>query len=258
LVALLVGLTLAKLLPADIATELVEPGHIAVFFGGTGVLFGALTVAFALAIRLIHGKRFRDVAGVWRWTLVMRGAALWLAVCILAAIGDYLIEPHGFRLTASGATLTLVIWVLPSLAVQTFAEEFIFRGYLTQALFLATRRPLVTAMLSGLAFALLHIPNGWPQAASAAAFGAVTALIAIRTGGIAFTFGLHLANNVFGAVIVVSANDVFRGAPALVTQSTPDLMWLDAAVPMLAFAAALWVVGVRPGWAAARVSPRPS
>ena len=257
LLALMVGLTVARMLPADIATELVQPSHIEVFFGGTGVLFGALAVAFALAIRLIHGKRFSDVVGEWRWNLVARGAGLWLAVCILAGAADYLIEPRGFRLTASSATLTLAAWVLPSLAIQTFTEELIFRGYVTQALFLATRRPLVAALLSGLLFAVLHIPNGWPQAASAAIFGVVTALIAIRTAGIAFTFGLHLVNNIFGAVVVVSANDVFRGAPALVTQSTPNLMWLDAAVPLVATAVALWVAGVRPGWAVARVSPRP-
>jgi membrane protease YdiL (CAAX protease family) len=98
-------------------------------------------------------------------------------------------------------------------------------------------------MLSGLAFATLHIPNGWPQAASAAAFGVITALIAMRTVGIAFTFGLHLVNNLFGAVIVVSANDVFRGSPALFTQATPHLMWLDAAVPFIAMVAALWLSG---------------
>jgi membrane protease YdiL (CAAX protease family) len=229
-----------------------------VFFGGAGLGFGALTLAFALAIRLIHGKRFADVVGAWRWSLVARGATLWLAVSVIAGVVDYLLEPHGFRLTASGATLTLAFWALPSLAIQTFAEEFVFRGYLTQALLLLTRRPIVTALASGLLFGMLHIFNGWPQAASATVFGVVTALIAIRTGGIAFTFGLHVANNVFLAVIVVSANDVFRGAPGLITQSTPNLMWVDSVVPFVAFAAALWVAGVRPGWAAETVSRRPS
>jgi membrane protease YdiL (CAAX protease family) len=183
---------------------------------------------------------------------------LWLAVCVLAAIGDFLIEPRGFGFTASGRTVTLMLWAVHALAIQTFAEEFVFRGYLTQALFLATRRPFLTALASGAIFGALHIPNGWPQAASAVMFGVVTALIAIRTGGIAFTFGLHLVNNLFGAFVVVSANDVFRGSPALITQSTPNLMWLDAFVPLVAMAAALWVAGVRPRWTLARANPRPS
>ena len=211
------------------------------FYGGAGVIFGGFLAAFALAIFIVHNKSLGDIVGAWDWSLMARGAAIWLAFCALAAGIDYLIEPRGFRLTASAATASLALWALPSLAVQTFAEEFVFRGYLTQALLLVTRRPLVASVVSGLIFASLHIPNGWPSAASAVAFGTVTSLIAIRTGGIAFTYGLHLVNNLFGAVIVVSTNDVFKGSPALVTQATQNLIWLDAGVPFLVLGAALWV-----------------
>jgi hypothetical protein len=258
IVAGFVVLILARLDPTRLAQDLTRPTDIAVFFGGTAVLFGLLLVAFALAIRLVHGKRFGDITGQWDWRLTLRGAAIWLVVCVVAGLADYLIEPNGFSYTARAATLTLTLWAAPSLILQTFTEEFIFRGYITQGLFLATRRPLVTAIVSGLLFAALHIPNGWPQAANAAAFGAVTALIAVRTGSIAFTFGLHVVNNLFGALILVSANDVFRGSPALFTQATPNLMWLDAAVPFVALIAALWFAGVRPPWASREVSPRPS
>lgn len=246
---------LAGAVPADMSQELTQPKHIAGFYGGTGLLFGALLVAMAVAVRLLHGKRPGDIVGVWSWRRLATGAGVWLAICIIAGGVDYLIQPAGFSATASAATATLALWAVPSLIVQTFTEEFIFRGYVTQALLLATRRPMVAAVLSGLAFAALHIPNGWPQAASAAAFGMITALIAMRTAGIAFTFGLHLVNNLFGAVIVVSANDVFRGSPALITQTTPQLMWLDAAVPFVALLAALWISGALRLQA---VSPRPS
>lgn len=254
-VVLFIPAEIAGLVPPAFAAELTEPTHIQVFYGGTGVLFGILLAGFVLAIRLVHAKRFGDITGAWNWRLMARGAVIWLAVCALAAGADYLIEPRGFRVSASAATATLAFWALPSLAIQTFAEEFVFRGYLTQALLLATRRPLVASVVSGLIFASLHIPNGWPQAASAAAFGTVTALIAIRTGSIAFTYGLHLVNNLFGALIVVSANDVFKGSPALLTQATPNLMWLDAGVPVLALAAALWVASVRPAWLTASLRP---
>jgi membrane protease YdiL (CAAX protease family) len=117
--------------------------------------------------------------------------------------------------------------------VQTLTEEWIFRGWLTQALLLATKRPAPTALLSGVLFAALHIPNGWPQAASALVFGVVTALIAMRTGGIAFTWGMHVVNNLFGAAVVVSANDVFKGAAGLITQNTPRLQWADVAAELI-------------------------
>jgi membrane protease YdiL (CAAX protease family) len=171
------------------------------------------------------------------------GAGFWLAVQIAATLLDYLIAPRGFRITATGATAALAASAFLGLAIQTFAEEFVFRGYITQGLLLAIRRPGVTAVVSGLLFGSLHIPNGWPQPLGATIFGVITALIAIRTGGIAFTAGLHLVNNLFGAVVVVSATDVFKGSPGLVSQATPQLMWWDVGVTALALAGTLWIVG---------------
>jgi hypothetical protein len=107
---------------------------------------------------------------------------------------------------------------------------------------LATRRPLAAATLSGLLFGALHAPNGPPQAIGAAAFGTATALVTIRTGSIAFSYGLHLANNVFGAVLVVSAGDVFSGSPALATQNTPQLMWWDLGATIVALVAVAGLV----------------
>ena len=135
--------------------------------------------------------------------------------------------------------------------MQTFAEEFVFRGFASQGLLLATRRVLPTALISGLLFGALHIPNGPSQAVSATIFGIVLSVIAIRTGGIAFTYGLHLVNNLFGAVVVASNNDAFHGSPALFSQNTPQLMWWDTAIGVAALVAvAVLVLRRRPDDAA--------
>jgi len=81
---------------------------------------------------------------------------------------------------------------------------------------------------------------------NAVVFGIVCAMIAMRTGGLALTFGLHLANNYFGAVIVVSGNDVFRGSPGIITQTTPQLVWWDLCLGLLVLAGALWLIFRRP------------
>jgi membrane protease YdiL (CAAX protease family) len=94
-------------------------------------------------------------------------------------------------------------------------------------------------------FGSLHIPNGYAQAFAAAALGIVASLIAIRTGGIAFTFGMHLINNLFGAVVVVSADDVFKGLPALITQNTPFLTWWDSGVELVLLVSVGWFVLTR-------------
>lgn len=236
-------LTVADVLPDDFETRIIDPSEPIAFFLANGVLFGLLIAGLAVAARLIHAKRFTDLLGAWRWPVFWRGLAVWLVVLVAAVLIDFAIAPQGFRVSADGRTAALVAVALPALAVQTFAEEFVFRGYVTQGLLLATRRVLPAALISGLLFGALHIPNGTPQAVSATAFGIVMAFIAIRTGSIAFTSGLHLANNAFGAIVVVSGGDVFRNTPGLFTQTTPHLMWWDTAVGVVGLVAVAVLVG---------------
>ena len=236
----LAALMFAGATPKTLTDALTRPDNPLLFFPANGLVFGAVLLGFIGAARLIQAKRFADIIGLWRWRSAAVGAGLWLSVLVAGTLIDYAISPSGFAITASGATVPLALAALFGLTIQTFAEEFIFRGYLTQGLMLATRRPIVAALLSGALFGALHIPNGTPQALQATAFGVVTALIAIRTGGIAFGYGLHLVNNLFGAVVVVSADDVFKGAPGLLAQHTPRLMGWDVAFDVAALLLALW------------------
>ncbi|MGH7023325.1 MAG: lysostaphin resistance A-like protein [Caulobacteraceae bacterium] len=246
IVAVYVPVFVAHLLPADFQADAVDPSHPAYFYGFTGAVFAVLLGSLALAARVVQGKRFGDIVGAWRWRQFAAGAGLWIGVCIVSTLIDYFAQPSGFRLTLGPPTLGLAVIAVPALGVQTFCEEFIFRGYATQGLYLATKRPLVAALISGLIFASMHIPNGWPQAAGALVFGVVTALIFMRTGNLAFTYGLHLVNNLFGGIVVVSAGDVLHGSPGVFTQSTPSLVWLDLLASFVAFALAWWLVARTP------------
>jgi membrane protease YdiL (CAAX protease family) len=241
-VVIVVGLLVTHLMPRDVALELTKPSHPVLFFGANGLAFATIVLGLVVAMRLIQRKRFVDVIGQWRWRLFAIGLGLWTACLVGTTLVDFLLRPGGFRWSATAATPGLAVAALIGLGVQTFAEEFVFRGYLTQGLLLATKRPLVASVLSGLLFGALHIPNGVPQALNAVLFGMVAAFMAIRTGGIAFTWGLHLINNLFGAVFVVSASDVFNGTPGLVTQSTPNLIWLDLISGVAVLAIPLWFV----------------
>lgn len=231
-------LQMTHLLPADVTGQIQHPDRPSAFFLFTGTVFGLLVAGFVLALGWFHGKRFADVLGDWSLGAVLKGFGIWTIALVITALIDFAIAPSGFSVTATAQTPILAVSALAGLAVQTFAEEFIFRGYITQGLLLAIRRPVPAAIVSGLLFGALHIPNGAPQAVSATAFGIVLALLAIRMGGIAFTWGLHMANNLFAAVVLVSSGDAFRGTPGLFSQDTPHLMWWDTGLG----AAALVVV----------------
>lgn len=235
---------------------LVAPSHPVVFFLGNGLVFGALLAAFAVAVRLIQAKRFGEVAGAWRWRLFAVGAATWLAISLAGALADLAMDRHAFTLTLSPATGPMALAAAVGLGLQTLTEEWVFRGWLTQGLFLAFgRRALPAAVVSGLMFGALHIPNGWPQAAGAVVFGVAAALIAVRTGGVAFTYGLHLVNNLFGAVVIVSASDVFNGAPAIFTEHAVRLAWADVAFEAVGVALAAAVAWRATRWAGGWAAP---
>ena len=229
-VLLVFALQMARVLPPDFAQDLQDAGKPNIFYPANGAMFGLLLLGFVFAAGWVHGKRFVDIIGLWSWRRFGQGVALWTAALVAATAIDFLIAPKGFQVTANGQTLQLAVVALGALAIQTFTEEFVFRGYLTQGLLLATKRTVPTVLISGVLFGALHIPNGVPQAISATLFGVALALLAIRTGGLAFGYGLHLANNVFGAVVLVSSGDAFRGSPGVLTQNTPQLMWWDVAM----------------------------
>jgi membrane protease YdiL (CAAX protease family) len=245
-----VVLMLAHILPPDLAAQMQHPQSVAPFFLGIAANFGALTVSLMLVMAAVHRKHPSDVIGQWRWSYFAWGAGCWLLVQLVLSLIDLLIAPHGFSLSAGQGTFPLAAVALFGILVQAFSEEFIFRGYVTQGLLLAIKRPLPATVVSGLLFGSVHIVNGIPQALNAVVFGIVCALIALRTGGIALTFGLHLANNYFGAVVVVSGADVFKGSPGLVTQSTPSLVWWDLALGIVVLLAALWLIFKRPYFSA--------
>ena len=101
----------------------------------------------------------------------------------------------------------------------------------------------------------MHIPNGWPQFANAVLFGVLTALIAIRTGGIAFTYGMHLVNNLFRRDRRWSRRTTCsRARPASSPSTTPGLLWWDVASGVVPLAIPA-LAGAQP---AGRVSARGS
>lgn len=222
-----------------------DPAQPLWFFSIIAVMFAAWLAGIWSGAWIFNKKPARDFLAEWRWPLFFAGAAIWLAVIVGDAVLDYVLKPSGFALKMS-LTPAVVAAVTLSIAVQTFTEEFVFRGYATQGFLHLVKRPVPAAILSGLLFGACHIPNGWIQAINAAVLGVALALIAIKTGSLAFGYGLHLVNNLFGALIVVSADDVFKGAPGLFAQSTPSLDRLDLSVSVLALAVLAFVFGRRP------------
>jgi uncharacterized protein len=243
-----IGLAVAGGVTLDHLLNLIEkPSDPIGFFLMTGALFGCFAAGLWLMAWAIQGKRFGDLIGRWRWGAFGAGALVWLVLMVVSSALDWLLQPKGFTVSLSSATTSLAVVAVLGLTVQTFTEEFIFRGWLTQGWLLATKNPIAAAILSGLMFGSVHLsnPDGLISAASATVFGIAASLITIRIGSLSFAYGMHLVNNVWGAVVVVQSNDVFKGAPAIFSQHTTGLDWSDVGIEAVCLALVTTLVYVR-------------
>jgi uncharacterized protein len=264
-VVILAGLVLAIVLGAVLALALAWTGLLGPqglgalqLSKGAGPSFPIIVVNFAPLLfgfwassRWVQGKRLGDIVGLWRWSLTAKGAGVWAVVVAVGALADYALHPSDFSLSADSRTLPYALSLAPALALQTFTEEFVFRGVITQGLVRAFKRPAVACLISGLIFGAMHVLNGPFQAATATAFGVILAYMALRTGGLALGWGIHLANNLFAGIVVVSTGDVFTGAPGLIRQRASNLDGFDFAFSVAALLLVTWFLLRRAGPAAA-------
>ncbi|MFC9688802.1 CPBP family intramembrane glutamic endopeptidase [Kribbella sp. NPDC056951] len=191
------------------------------------VLLGVLTPFVALTAWMIQRRPAWSVASVLnkiRWG--------WLAWCCLPAVA-YVVAGTGFGLLVdqivppdeavvdTGAWVGFAKFVVPLILIvllvpfQAAAEEFIFRGWLIQAVGaygpdsvegrarwarVLFRTPWPGIVISAIAFASAHGYTGWAMA-DILLFAGVAGWLTVRTGGIEAAIALHVLNNLFAFLL---------------------------------------------------------
>lgn len=215
--ALLVLAGLSRLTgPAALSTETLgsSPGVMALLL----LSFGGLALGVWAAVRLLHRRSLGSVVGHGPTALrhFAAGAGLLLAVngLVMAAV---LILPGPDSALAPQPNLAPALWLawlplaLLGLAVQTGAEELVFRGYMQQQLAARFAHPLIWAGLPSIVFGLLHHDPGvmgantWAVVALTGIFGLMAADLTARSGTLGLAWGLHFANNLFALLLLAPA-----------------------------------------------------
>ena len=183
---------------------------------GPGVLLLTnLTLAAAIpvtgvAVLVCHQERIGwlcSVLGRIRWRLLAGWTALAVALMVVsAAVGVALPASAGGGLPAldpppAGQLAALAAVFLLTTPLQAAGEEFLFRGYLAQAIgsWLPPRVAalLVTAPITALLFAFAHgVQDPW-LFADRFGFGIAAAVLVWLTGGLEASIALHAVNNLF-------------------------------------------------------------
>ena len=167
-------------------------------------------------LRVLHGMRPRWLMSVlpgirWRFFLACLGLSV-VAIGAQLIVGSFLPgDPNDLGTGANPITGTLVamaVVVALTTPLQAMGEEYVFRGYLLQAVGSLTRRPWVAILVSGVLFALAHGIQNAPLFVDRFTFGVLAAYLVYRTGGLEAGIALHIWNNVIAFAFALFLGDI--------------------------------------------------
>jgi len=142
---------------------------------------------------------------------------LWTSFLVLITLLQYFISPNEFKI-AFNINSFIVLLLLASVLIplQTSFEEYLFRGYLMQALGLATKNKWFPLLFTSISFGLLHIANpevdayGMQMMFFYIGTGLFLGIITLMDDGLELALGFHAANNLVGSLLVTSKNSAFQ------------------------------------------------
>ena len=188
--------------------------------GPAALLYLNLTLGSAILVtwavmRWVHRMRPRWLTSVvpkMRWKLFF----IFVGISVVALVAQIIVslllpgdqeadlsaQVNDF--TATTALLGLI--VLLTTPFQAAGEEYVFRGYLMQALGSLTRNKWLTLLATSTLFAVAHGVQNFPLFFDRFMFGLIAGWLVIRTGGLEAGIAMHILNNflAFGYALTFS------------------------------------------------------
>ena len=199
-----------------------------------------------------------SVLGRLRWRLVLPSTWRALATLGVAVAAGLLIAVAAtdVEVTGPGSSFGwMLLVVLLTTPLQAAAEEYVFRGYLSQAIAGWIGRPRAGALVAGLVtatlFSLAHAPPDFQTFLYRFAIGLAFSAVVWLTGGLEAAIVLHAVNNV---VIFLLAGAL--GDRAAAAEPGGVVGWATSLLGMAGMAAFVaWVAVARRRWQPELLSP---
>ena len=188
--------------------------------GPASLLYLNLTLGSAilvcwLVMRYLHRMRPRWLTSVvpkmrWKLFFIFVGISV---VALVAQIVVSLLMPGQQQSDVSGqmneltrTTVLLAVVVLLTTPFQAAGEEYVFRGYLMQAVGSVSRSKWVALLVTSTLFAMAHGVQNFPLFFDRFMFGLIAGWLVIRTGGLEAGIAMHILNNflAFGYALTFS------------------------------------------------------
>ncbi|TQJ31446.1 CAAX prenyl protease-like protein [Microbacterium sp. SLBN-146] len=212
----------AGLLPASdtVNFDLTNPLMLVVLLGSIALMLPA----YVLASLIVNGRRVGLISSArgrlrWRWMLLCTGAAVVVAAVLTGVsfllpaeevVGGTVVAPaDNPYLWASFIAILLVV------PFQAAAEEYVFRGYLMQAIGRWLRHPAFAILLPVPLFVLGHLYDPLGQV-SVGVFAVAAGWLTWRTGGLEAAIALHVVNNLLAFMLgLAGVSDVNATSPGV-------------------------------------------
>jgi membrane protease YdiL (CAAX protease family) len=233
----------------------------------TLVMLGVLTPLVVFTAWLVQRRPAWSVASVlnrirWRWLLLccLPGVGYIVLSYVLGVVVDQIFPGDDPIASDDGSWVGFGRFVVPALVIivlvpfQSAAEEFVFRGWLLQAIGAygpeqkdgrsswiraVLRSPWPAIVISGAVFVSAHGYTGWAML-DIFLFALTIGFLTVRTGGLESGIALHALNNLFAFLLPAATGQLDGwadqgGAPwTLVLIDVPCLAFYAVAVLWLA------------------------
>lgn len=154
-----------------------------------------ITMVVVRQLHFFHPKWLCSVQPGMRWRYLIVAA---MAATVVLNAGYWLSRAgQPFVVGTDASTPLWLVAIIVFVPLQAAGEEFLFRGYLIQAIGAFSRFRALTVLVSAVIFALMHGTQDLPLFVDRFAFGLLAGALVIMTGGLEAAIAIHAVNNVF-------------------------------------------------------------
>ncbi len=174
----------------------------------------------ALFVKYVHKRPAISIITPFskiQWNKFWFGFFVWLGLMMIMESINYFLDPGNYILQfQAGKFFILLLISFPLLLIQTGFEEVLFRGYIMQWMGRYFPYRILSLLITGIAFGLMHLMNpevgefGYRVMIDYISIGLVLGLVALLSDSLELSIGLHFANNLFLSLFVSFDSSVLQ------------------------------------------------